>query len=99
MSETPDQGAPAAAPAPPSNDRLSTQAIVTYVLLLQFNLVGAGIFALILAKVDVSPVMLGVLGGLITAVTASVSGATGYWLGSSAGSKASAAALAQIAAS
>lgn len=81
----------------PSQDRTSTQAIVTYVLLAQFNLVVAGVFVLIIMKVNVDSALLGVLGGLIAAVTTAVSGAVGYWLGSSAGSKASNAALAQIA--
>jgi hypothetical protein len=78
-------------------DRGSTQAIITYILLIQFSLVVAGVFGLILAKITVDSALLGVLGGLIAAVTTAVSGAVGYWLGSSAGSKASTAALAQLA--
>lgn len=81
----------------PSQDRTSTQAIVTYVLLMQFNLVVLGVFILIIMKVSVDSALLGVLGGLIAAVTTAVSGAVGYWLGSSASSKASGAALAQLA--
>lgn len=94
MSDAPD---PVRAPVAPGTDRTSTQAIVTYVLLGQFNLVGLGIFVLIFVGVKIDPVMLGVLGGLIAAVTNAVSLAIGYWLGSSSGSKSATAALAQIA--
>jgi hypothetical protein len=86
-----------AADAAPVTDRASTQAIVTYVLLAQFNLVGVGIFALIFTRAKVDPVMLGVLGGLIAAVTNAVSLAIGFWLGSSSGSKSAQSVLAQIA--
>jgi hypothetical protein len=88
------------APSPPAsapNDRSSTQAIVTYVLLAQFNAVGLGIFILIFLGTKVDPVMLGVLGGLIAAVTNAVSLAIGFWLGSSSGSKSAQTVLAQIA--
>lgn len=102
---TPPAPAPVAAPekpaepasALPPSDRTSTQAIVTYVLLGQFNAVGVGIFALIAFGVKIDPVMLGVLGGLIAAVTNAVSLAIGFWLGSSSGSKAASATIAQLA--
>lgn len=98
----PPVGAAAVAPsttatAPSPSDRTSTQAIVTYVLLGQFNAVGVGIFALIAFGVKIDPVMLGVLGGLIAAVTNAVSLAIGFWLGSSSGSKAASATIAQLA--
>lgn len=81
-----------------TTDRTSTAAIVTYVVLGQFFAVLVGVFALIAAGVKVDPVMLGVLGGLITATVASVSAVVGYWVGASAGGKTANAALAQIAA-
>lgn len=86
-----------AAPVAAAPERTSTQAIVTYVLLAQFNLVGLGVFLLIFFEVTVSDVMLGVLGALIAAVTNAVSLAIGYWLGSSSGSKTANASLAEIA--
>jgi hypothetical protein len=93
------EAAPAVAPttAATPSDRTSTQAIVTYVLLGQFNAVGVGIFALIAFGVKIDPVMLGVLGGLIAAVTNAVSLAIGFWLGSSSGSKTQSATIAQLA--
>lgn len=98
----PPVGAAAVAPSttattPSPSDRTSTQAIVTYVLLGQFNAVGVGIFALIAFGVKIDPVMLGVLGGLIAAVTNAVSLAIGFWLGSSSGSKTQSATIAQLA--
>lgn len=81
----------------PPPDRWSVQATVTYILLAQFSLVVLGVFLLIIMKVSVDSALLGVLGGLIAAVTTAVSGATGYWLGSSAGSKTASAALVQLA--
>lgn len=81
----------------PAADHVSPASIISYVVLAIFALTVAGVFALVGLKVDVDPVMLTVLGAVVTAVTGSVTGVLGFWMGSSSGAKTSNAALAQLA--
>lgn len=78
-------------------EQLSTSAIITYIILAYFGCTVVGIFLLIIWKVEVKDTLLGVLGGLILTVTNLVTGAVGYWLGSSSSSKTSSAVVAQLA--
>ena len=77
--------------------RFSVPAIITYVLLVYFGAMTLGVFCLIWQGKPIEDVMLGVLGGLITFVTSALTGAVGFWLGSSAGARKASAALQQLA--
>jgi len=79
------------------HDRLSTAAIVTYASLALLTLVVTGVFSIIWLRISVTDVMVGVLGGVISTVGAIATGAVGFWIGSSSGSRKANAALAQIA--
>lgn len=79
------------------HDRLSTAAIVTYASLGLFAAVLIGVFVIILLRIQVTDVMVGVLGSLISGVLSLATGAVGFWIGSSSGSRKANATLAQIA--
>lgn len=81
----------------PTEAHNATAALISYAVLAIFALTVAGVFALIGYKVSVDPVMLTILGAVITAVTAAMTGVLGFWMGSSSGAKTSNAALAQLA--
>lgn len=78
-------------------ERASTAAIVTYAALGLFAAVLIGVFTVIFFQIKVDGVMLGVLGGLISAVVSLATTAVGFWVGASVGGKDANARLAQLA--
>ncbi len=83
---------------PIDRERTGVAAVVTYIALGQFSFVIICTFALAAwGPKEIDPVMVGILGTIIAAVISTVSGATGYWIGASAGGKTANAALAQLA--
>jgi hypothetical protein len=72
----------------------SVPAIVTFWLLGVFTLTVIGVFVLIADRVQLNTIMFGLLTGLIATETTLLTGACGFWLGSSIGAKASGDAIA-----
>lgn len=92
-----DPAAPDLAPAKRDDGPLSTVAIISYLIILQFSMVAFGVFMLIAYAVKVDPAMLTVLGALVTCVVGGVGIVGGFWLAGAIGSKADRAALRQLA--
>lgn len=76
---------------------LSTAAIISYLLIGVFVLVVLLLFGLIYNGKTIGEAMIGVIGGIIAAVTTALGAVYGFWLASSAGSRQNSAALRQIA--
>lgn len=83
--------------SPTVSERMSTAAIVTYASLGLLAAVLLGVFLVIFFGVKVDGVMLGVLGGLISAVVGLATTAVGFWVGSSVGGRDANARLGQLA--
>jgi hypothetical protein len=64
----------------------STPALISYALLINWTLTTGGVFALIALRIPVGDVMVGILGGILSTVSAAIAAVAGYWLAASAAS-------------